>query len=252
MFSILVFAALNVQSQGITIQLPTNISQCVPATIKWSGGVAPYALIASPNPVTVIDIVRVYINITGNSFDWTPDFDTQTYVFLSLSDSTGAVGRSGGFILSASNDTSCLRSQTTTTSSSPGATSITEKGESASSPSAGTSSRGLNGGAIAGIVVGCLVAAAALAFLALWISRKRAQAARKRARASRSHWQALSDIPSRGGYAFDGGAAQLEKHADKSALPSSALKQPSSLVKDVSPYRAVAEPLPEYPPTSPV
>lgn len=157
-----------------------------PATINWSGGVAPYALIASPNPVTVIDIVRVYINITGNSFDWTPDFDTQTYVFLSLSDSTGAVGRSGGFILSASNDTSCLRSQTTTTSSSPGATSITEKGESASSPSAGTSSRGLNGGAIAGIVVGCLVAAAALAFLALWISRKRAQAARKRARASRS------------------------------------------------------------------
>lgn len=57
-------------------------------------------------------------------------------------------------------------------------------------------------------------------------------------------WQALSDIPSRGGYAFDGGAAQLEKHADKSALPSSALKQPSSLVKDVSPYRAVAEPVP--------
>ncbi|EIW52030.1 uncharacterized protein TRAVEDRAFT_54010 [Trametes versicolor FP-101664 SS1] len=253
MFSILVFAALNAQSQGITIQLPTNISQCVPATIKWSGGVAPYALIASPNPVTVVDIVRVYINITGNFFDWTPSFDTQTYVFLSLSDSTGAVARSGGFIPSASNDTSCLRSQPAPTSSSPEATSTAEEGESANSPSTDTGSRGLNGGAIAGIVVGSLVAAVVLAFLALWISRMRALAARKRARASPSHWQALSDISSRrGGYAFDGGAAQLEKHADKSASPIFALNQSSSLVEDVSPHRAVAEPLPQYPPTSPV
>ncbi|OJT05187.1 hypothetical protein TRAPUB_4012 [Trametes pubescens] len=188
MFSILVFTAYaaTAQPQGLTIQLPTNISQCVPATITWSGGVAPYTLIASPNPVTPIDIVRVYINITGQSFNWTPDFDTQTYVFLALSDSTGLVARAGGFTPSASNDTSCLRSQPTTTSSSPAATSTAEEGQSASSPSTDTSSRGLSGGAIAGIVVGCLVAVVALAFLALWIVRKRAQAARKRARATRS------------------------------------------------------------------
>lgn len=185
MFTILVFAAVNAQSQGITIQLPTNISQCVPATIKWSGGVAPYALIASPNPVTPIDIVRVYINITGNSFDWTPSFDTQTYVVISLSDSTGAVARSADFIPLASDDTSCLRSQPSTTTSSPEATSTAEEGESADSPSTDTSSHGLSGGAIAGAVVGSLVTASVLAFLTLWIFRKRAQAARKRARATR-------------------------------------------------------------------
>lgn len=174
------------QAQNLAIQTLTNVSQCVPVTVEWTGGVAPYLLIAVPVPITPLDIAQIHANIPGTSLNWTPTFDTGSLALLTLNDSAGAFATSNTFIIAGSDDTSCLARQVTTTTSSPVPTSTAEGGESAGSPSTDTSSDALSGGAIAGIVIGGLVAAALFSFLVMRWRRKRVQAFRRRHRATRS------------------------------------------------------------------
>ncbi|EIW52031.1 uncharacterized protein TRAVEDRAFT_75462 [Trametes versicolor FP-101664 SS1] len=238
---------VHAQAQNLTIQTPTNVSQCVPVTVEWTGGVAPYLLITWPIPITPLDIAQIHLNIPGTSFNWTPTFDTESRAFLVLNDSAGASTTSDTFIIAGSDDTSCLARQVTTTSSSLAATSTAEEGESAETPSTDTSSDGLSGGAIAGIVIGGLVAAALFSFLVMRWRRKRVQAFRRRHRATRSEWQPMADIPQKAEYAFSGGAAQVENQTSMPAPPSPALQRPSEAGGRIAPRRVA---VPEESPTN--
>ncbi|KAI0634424.1 hypothetical protein C8Q77DRAFT_1112064 [Trametes polyzona] len=262
-------AMVNAQVQNLTVQTPTNVSQCVPVEVQWSGGVEPYTLLAVPLITTPLDTIQYFPGLVGHSFNWTPTFDPFTFAAIVVHDGTGKTGQSAGFRIGGSYDRSCVRSPSSTAAAQP------TPSESQTLPSNDAVQReGLSGGAIAGIVVGGLALAALSGLVVMWIRRRRVQTFRRRHRATRSgaslpaphqrnahhttrsfacvDWQPMADLPSPGGYVFKGGEAQVENVASFPAPPSPALKRPGEVGGGFAPRRPGLEYIPEEPPTSPL
>ncbi|KAI0819354.1 hypothetical protein BC628DRAFT_1333214 [Trametes gibbosa] len=237
----------NAQSQELILQTPADVSTCVPVTLEWSGGVEPYTLIAAPIVLTPLNIIRLYLNLTGQSFQWIPPFYPESFVLLALNDSAGAFARSDTILVTGSDDLTCLGTKQTTTSSSTEATSAAPSSDAILS--GGSREHGLSGGAIAGIVIGSVVAALALAFLAMRVKKKRLQTARRRHRATRSDWQPMADMPYPGKYAFSGANAQMENGTGFPTPPSPTVKRPSEAegLGGIAPRRAVTGESPNSP-----
>ncbi|KAI0649628.1 hypothetical protein C8Q79DRAFT_872744, partial [Trametes meyenii] len=97
-------------AQDLTIDAPSSVAQCIPVTIQWSGGKAPYYLYVEPAVKTPLDLPQTYQNIAGQSFAWTPRYHTGTLVSLAIVDITGASAHSTVFPIMGSTDNTCLGS----------------------------------------------------------------------------------------------------------------------------------------------
>ncbi|KAH9838490.1 uncharacterized protein C8Q71DRAFT_751521 [Rhodofomes roseus] len=139
-------AALVASASGITVNTPGNVIECEPTAITWTGGTAPFFLSFNLQTNPNGDAQQTYANLQSSPFTWSTNITEGTTLVLTLKDSTGATGQSGGFTIG-SGSTSCLTSSGSSSaaggsSSSAGASSsatAASSSASAASSSAGSS-----------------------------------------------------------------------------------------------------------------
>ncbi|KAH7884733.1 hypothetical protein F5I97DRAFT_1891566 [Phlebopus sp. FC_14] len=129
-----------------TINTPSNVVECEPTLLSWSGGTAPYFLSILPGSSPSAAALENLGQQNGTSVTWTCNIQAGTSLGLTLRDSTGAVAQSAPFTVNPGSSTSCLN----TTSLVPGPTAAsTPAGSSASTgaTSAGATSKASSTGA---------------------------------------------------------------------------------------------------------
>ncbi|KAH7889352.1 hypothetical protein F5I97DRAFT_515248 [Phlebopus sp. FC_14] len=115
-----------VTAQGVfVINTPSNVVQCEPVLITWSGGTSPYNLeyvllnvlfniVLSPSCSVVPGDdptgppIECLGEQTGQSYTWVVNLAAGTSASLTLKDSEGALAQSAPFIVQPSTSTSCL------------------------------------------------------------------------------------------------------------------------------------------------
>ncbi|KAI0363769.1 hypothetical protein BV20DRAFT_87275 [Pilatotrama ljubarskyi] len=246
-------------AQSISLQVPSVVAQCTPTRLNWTGGVEPYTLVTVPAILTPIDIVQGYLNLTGHSFVWTPKYDTEALVLLSITDSAGTRSNVHKALISGGGgtDRSCLKSSPSSSTATSSASSAPTFAEPSSSSLTGKSgSQTLGGGAIAGIAIGVLAVGS---LLALWITRRYNQKQRRQAflrghKSKRSDWQVLGEIRPTGSYPFASAKARVEKPESNPVgplPPSPSIQRPSETAGSVASRRAAVAPFSQEPPVSP-
>ncbi|KAL5504115.1 hypothetical protein ACEPAH_8188 [Sanghuangporus vaninii] len=155
-----IVAAIGAAAQTLQINTPTNVIQCLPQLITWSGGTGPYfvrlALFFSSS------VSRVYLNLcyyfsvqpggqpsaaalvdfgqqTGTSLTWVVNIQSGTSIGLTIRDQTGTVANSAPFDVGSSSDSSCLSASLSVSegSSTPGGAS-TSAGSATTTGASGT------------------------------------------------------------------------------------------------------------------
>ncbi|PCH42419.1 hypothetical protein WOLCODRAFT_152448 [Wolfiporia cocos MD-104 SS10] len=166
-------AALVAGVASLTIDTPSDVSECVPTQFTWSGGVAPYYLgrlsltqqyaIAleflqsiEPGSDPSGTPLQQYGPLSGTSLTWSTNITANTQVSLTIKDSTGATDQSAPFEIG-TGSTSCLSasagSSSTaagTSSSSAAASSSASSTSSASDSSSGSSTSAASSSASSG------------------------------------------------------------------------------------------------------
>ncbi|KAI0349885.1 hypothetical protein OH77DRAFT_1525278 [Trametes cingulata] len=243
----------SVLAQNFTLEVPATIPQCTPTTVNWTGSTGPYTLYTVPTVLTPLDIPYKYPNLTGNSYVWTPNYDTEAFVLLVLEDSTGLhANTTRPVLVTGGADRSCIGPKLSTASPTSSPSIVLPAADDSTS---GTS-QSLSGGAIAGIVIGCV---AGVSLAALWLARKynqrrRRQAFRRGHKSKRSDWQALSEMPASGPYPFAAAKPAGEKSEVVPATPvppSPPLQRPNEAAASVASCRVAVPPFPQEPPVSP-
>ncbi|KAL5485985.1 hypothetical protein ACEPAI_7029 [Sanghuangporus weigelae] len=146
-------AAVGVAAQNLQINTPTNIVQCLPQLITWSGGQGPYFVYnffcvqpgGQPGAAALVDFGQQ----TGTSLTWVVNIQAGTSIGLTIRDQTGTVANSAPVNVGSSSDSGCLSSSLSVSqgSSTPGgastsAGSATTTGASATSTSTSTRASG--------------------------------------------------------------------------------------------------------------
>ncbi|TRM60221.1 hypothetical protein BD626DRAFT_505838 [Schizophyllum amplum] len=149
-----------------TFELNSALQQCRPYTFSNYGGASKPVTIYGIIPLG--DLVTINPGDNANSYEWTADVEAGTPIVFVMFDSEGKQGGASDQLkIGASDDSSCLSSDSpsTTTTATPSATS-----------SSGSSKGGASIGAIAGTVIGGLIFLAVAMTLGLFFLRKRARA----------------------------------------------------------------------------
>ncbi|KAK7463537.1 hypothetical protein VKT23_006885 [Stygiomarasmius scandens] len=114
MFSTLVTVALfaaasirGVAADPFQINTPQSVKQCEPVDLSWSGGVAPFNIIAVPSADPCADALQDLGDIDQWTKKWTPKLPAGSTVVLSLLDTTGEETWSGEITVEAGDD-SCV------------------------------------------------------------------------------------------------------------------------------------------------
>ncbi|KAI6037726.1 hypothetical protein EDC04DRAFT_2604618 [Pisolithus marmoratus] len=166
-----------------TINTPSNVVECEPTLITWTGGTAPYFLSilpgATPNGTPLENLGQQ----NSTSVTWTCNIQAGTSIGLTLRDSTGAVVQSAPFTIIAGceypflfsyRNTSLVAGPTAATTAGSGSSPTTTspgsstKGSSASGTSATATSTTTTGAALANAAnlgVAGVIGAAAVALL---------------------------------------------------------------------------------------
>ncbi|KAK7047748.1 hypothetical protein VNI00_006076 [Paramarasmius palmivorus] len=92
-----------VQAQ-LTVNTPSNLVECQPALLTWTGGAAPYFLDGN-NPSG--EPLKRFPETSDTSLTWTVDLSAGTSVGLLLRDSSGAVSQSAAVSIQAGSSTNC-------------------------------------------------------------------------------------------------------------------------------------------------
>jgi hypothetical protein len=108
-FISLVFAASAFAQSGFTINTPSNVAQCRPLQLTWTGGQPPYFLTvtpgAQPNAQPLVNLGQV----NGTSFTWTKvNIQANTQIDFNLLDNNGALAQTAPVTVNDSGDSSCL------------------------------------------------------------------------------------------------------------------------------------------------
>ncbi|KAG8968217.1 hypothetical protein FRC03_008352 [Tulasnella sp. 419] len=160
-------------------QLNTALQQCRPYTID--------AYTAAQQPVSILGLIPLGNSfvlsppVGPSSYTWTTNIKGGTRLIIVMTDSQGRQGGSSDLLITgASDDSSCINSNSpgSTANSGPTVTipSSTTISSSSSSASSLPSSGGSNGGAIAGGIIGGIAVLLALAALAWFLLRRKRRA----------------------------------------------------------------------------
>ncbi|KAI0039854.1 hypothetical protein FA95DRAFT_1577323 [Auriscalpium vulgare] len=111
-FSSLVAAALFVvaaSAQTLTINTPSNVAECLPLQITWSGGTPPYTVsLASGTDPNGPALQILATNTQATSFSWSAvNFASGTSLDLNVRDSTGTLQQTAPFTVNPGT-TDCL------------------------------------------------------------------------------------------------------------------------------------------------
>ncbi|KAI0682886.1 hypothetical protein C8T65DRAFT_261262 [Cerioporus squamosus] len=96
--------------------MPSNIAQCTPVTISWSGGTPLFDLALVSSGATPL---QVYTGLAGDSFQWSANISAGTTVSFQLTDAKGDIIVSPTALTIASGPDFCLPISTASTSQSP-------------------------------------------------------------------------------------------------------------------------------------
>lgn len=141
----LISAALFVAgvSAQLTVNTPTNVVQCAPLQITWTGGTPPYLLsLHSGTDVNGTPLIS-FPSVTTTSLTWSAvNVSAGTQLDLSLRDSSGLNSQSAVFTVQPGTDSSCLTGATNVTtptgSAAPAASAATGTTPASSGASAAT------------------------------------------------------------------------------------------------------------------
>jgi len=138
----LISAALFVAgvSAQLTVNTPTNVVQCAPLTITWTGGTPPYLLsVHSGNDVNGSPLIS-FPAATTTSVTWSAvNFSAGTQLDLSLRDSSGLNSQSAIFTIQSGGDSSCLNGATNVTTPTGSAASAASPASATTPASSGAS-----------------------------------------------------------------------------------------------------------------
>ncbi|KAL5525809.1 hypothetical protein ACEPAG_7146 [Sanghuangporus baumii] len=154
-----IIAAIGVAAQNLQINTPTNIVQCLPQLITWSGGQGPYFVPGGqPGAAALVDFGQQ----NGTSLTWVVNIPAGTSIGLTIRDQSGTVANSAPVNVGSSSDSSCLSSSlsvsggsstpggastsaasaTTTGASTTGASATSTRASSTSTRASGTTASG--------------------------------------------------------------------------------------------------------------
>jgi len=96
-------------SAQVTINTPTNVAECAPLQISFSGATCPCIITVYPGATPNGNPLTTFTNVNSSPFTWSAvNFASGTSLDLSLRDSTGASAQSAPFTVQAGGSTSCL------------------------------------------------------------------------------------------------------------------------------------------------
>ncbi|KAJ6576193.1 hypothetical protein B0H10DRAFT_2103358 [Mycena sp. CBHHK59/15] len=112
-----VFCAVSVNGQ-LEFNTPIVAATCLPVLITWNNGTAPYNVSVFHEPSSTPQ--RIATNVPLESFAWASvNFPAGTSLWLEITDSVaGSLAKSPNFVVQPSSDQSCLSGNTTATSGS--------------------------------------------------------------------------------------------------------------------------------------
>lgn len=94
----------------LTINTPSNVVECEPTQLTWSGGQAPYYLSLVPGGQSSATPLEQLPTQNGNSYTWTVDLQAGVSFNVALKDSTGATAYSDIVTVQSGGSTSCANS----------------------------------------------------------------------------------------------------------------------------------------------
>ncbi|KAF8233195.1 hypothetical protein L208DRAFT_1396109 [Tricholoma matsutake] len=98
--SLAALAALTaVFAQSLTVNTPSNVQNCVPILLTWSGGAPPYYLFIIPANQPDTQPIVTFPPTSANSLTYLVNIPSGTNVVLSLRDSTGNTVSSAPFLI---------------------------------------------------------------------------------------------------------------------------------------------------------
>ncbi|KZP23822.1 hypothetical protein FIBSPDRAFT_1042667, partial [Athelia psychrophila] len=100
-FAVLALFVASALGQALTINTPSNVVECEPTLLNWTGGVPPYFLSIQPGNQPSAAALESLGTQTGNSYTWSTDIAAGTSIGLSIRDSTGATAQSAAFTINA-------------------------------------------------------------------------------------------------------------------------------------------------------
>ncbi|KAH8115569.1 hypothetical protein DFH11DRAFT_1585602 [Phellopilus nigrolimitatus] len=130
-------AAVSAQLQ---INTPSNVVQCLPQLITWTGsGSAPYFITVMPGGQPSASALVNFPSQSGSSLTWNVNIAAGTSIMLSIRDQTGNTAMSAPFNVQSSSDSSCVGQSASVTGGSATASSPASTGASSGSSAAGSS-----------------------------------------------------------------------------------------------------------------
>jgi hypothetical protein len=133
-----------------TINTPSNVVECQPSLISWSGGTAPYYLSVLPGASPNGAAIESFPATNSTSLTWTVNIASGTSIGLTLRDTNGDVAQTAPFSINPGSSDTCLNT-----------TSVVAGPTAASTPAAGTTAGATTGGtpATTGATTGTAAAA---------------------------------------------------------------------------------------------
>jgi hypothetical protein len=93
---------------GMTINTPTNVVQCQPILLSWTGGTAPYYISVLPGGQPTAPALKTFPTQNGNSLTWIVDIAGNQPLTFAAKDSSGVVAYSDIVTTQTSSDSSCV------------------------------------------------------------------------------------------------------------------------------------------------
>ncbi|PLW13365.1 hypothetical protein PCANC_06217 [Puccinia coronata f. sp. avenae] len=106
-------------TDGPVINTPASVPQCLPSLLQFHGGVPPYTISAIPGgQVGAAPLVELGTQ-SGDSYTWIANLPAGTSTTLQIRDSRGNINYSQMFTIQPNSDSSCLKSGSTPSPTTP-------------------------------------------------------------------------------------------------------------------------------------
>ncbi|EED85968.1 predicted protein [Postia placenta Mad-698-R] len=126
---------------GLTINTPSDVSECIPTLLTWSGGTGPYYLSIEPGNDPSGAPLQQYGPLDGTSFTWPTNITSSQQVSLTIKDSTGATNQCAPFNINAGSS-SCIGASASASSGASSASTASSASGASSSAAATTAASG--------------------------------------------------------------------------------------------------------------
>ncbi|KAL1948061.1 hypothetical protein VTO73DRAFT_12136 [Trametes versicolor] len=93
-------------AQGLALNNPNSLTQCIPTSITWEGGTGPFFLAISPPNSDLA--LQQFANVIRSPFIWAVNLTSGTTVVFSLTDTTGQETVTVPTVIQLGPDNSCL------------------------------------------------------------------------------------------------------------------------------------------------